>query len=428
MLHRRPQLADVARPLVTDHRLERLGGEITNRLGILTCKLPKKTQRQQRHIRRAVTQRRRPKLDHAQSEIKILAKLTRIDEFLQVFIGRSDNAHIDGECLAAAHPFECPFAQKTKQLHLRRLVDLANLIQKQRAALGLLEPADAALVRPSERPLFMAEQFALQQRWRQRRAMHRHHRLGRARTKLMNRLGQQLLAGTALALDQHRGPGRRDLPHDIHHPLHRLRFANDIFQPEFFVELLLERLVFALERAQLQRPGNARLEFVNLHSALGQIIIRALLECLHRQFLRAIGGHQDTDWRLGQGLGPGDQLHPVLIVRQPKIREQHIERLRLEQAGRRGRILCHVHLVAILQRCAQAVARRFFVVHDEQVWRHSSSVFTPSNLGMRSSFGSQMRKVVPLPPWLINSSRPSWSRTIRCTIIRPSPDPFFFVV
>src|SRR5262249_1915403 len=47
---------------------------------------------------------------------------------------------------------------------------------------------------------------------------------------------------------------------------------------------------------------------------------------------------------------------------------------------------------------------------------------------LRSCNGSQMRKVVPRPTWLSSSMRPSWARTIRCTLINPSPEPFFFVV
>ena len=70
-------------------------------------------------------------------------------------------------------------------------------------------------------------------------------------------------------MDQDSRPRRRHLPNDVHHLLHRLRLADDVLEPELFVELLLERFVFALERAQFERAGDARLEFVDLHPALG---------------------------------------------------------------------------------------------------------------------------------------------------------------
>ena len=365
MLHGGAQLPHVSRPGVTDDRLQRLGGEVAHRLGVLLGELAQKTQRQHRDVRHALTQGRRPKLHHAQPKIEVLAKLAVADHLLQVFVRRRDDSHVRHQRLVAADPLEGALAEKPQQLDLRRLVDIADLVEEQRAALGLLEPPDATLVRAGECPLLVAEQLALKQRRRQRSAVHSNHRTPRARAKLVDRLGQKLLAGAALALDQDSRPRRRHLPDDVHHLLHRLRLADDVLEPELFVELLLERLVFALEGAQLERAGDAGLELVNLHPPLGQVVVSTLLERLDRQLLRAVGGHQDADRRLGQRLGPGDQLHPVLVVRQPKVSQQHLERLRLEQVRRRGGILGHVHLVTILQRGAQSVAGRLLVVNNE---------------------------------------------------------------
>ena len=57
-----------------------------------------------------------------------------------------------------------------------------------------------------------------------------------------------------------------------------------------------------------------------------------------------------------------------------------------------------------------------------------SWVLASSKRGFRSWSGSQMRKVVPRPTWLSSSIRPLWARTMRCTIIKPKPEPFFLVV
>ena len=45
----------------------------------------------------------------------------------------------------------------TQQLHLRARIDLRNFIQENRAAVGLLEPADAPFVCACERPFFVTE-------------------------------------------------------------------------------------------------------------------------------------------------------------------------------------------------------------------------------------------------------------------------------
>ena len=78
----------------------------------------------------------------------------------------------------------------------------------------------AAIGRAGERALLVAEDLALEQRLRNRRAVDRDERKRRARAELVDRLRDQLLAGARLAGDQHRRAGRRrlldhlvDLPH-----------------------------------------------------------------------------------------------------------------------------------------------------------------------------------------------------------------------
>ena len=75
--------------------------------------------------------------------------------------------------LVRADALKRPLAEKSQQLDLDRRVNFADFVQEQRAALRLLKPPDAPFVSAGERALLVAEQFALQQRRRQRRAMHR---------------------------------------------------------------------------------------------------------------------------------------------------------------------------------------------------------------------------------------------------------------
>src|ERR1051325_9452168 len=90
-----------------------------------------------------------------------------------------------------------------------------------------------------------------------------------------------------------------------------------------------------------------------------------------------------------------------------------------------------IHVVMIFERVAQTFALRFLVIDDEDGGVHSVSDSSataspwPSKRGERSCNGSQTRKVVPRFGMLSRSMRPPCSRTMRCTIIQPSPDPFF---
>jgi hypothetical protein len=75
----------------------------------------------------------------------------------------------------------------------------------------------------------------------------------------------------------------------------------------------------------------------------------------------------------------------------------------------------------------EAVAGRLFVVDDEE-GRGGFTMRVPASSRTWGGPGSQMRKRVPRPTWLSTSMRPWWARTMRWTIMRPRPVPFFLVV
>ena len=247
----------------------------------------------------------------------------------------------------------------------------------------------------------------------------------------MNRFCNQFLAGAALALQQHGGARRGDLLHNVKNLLHRRRLADDVFQAELGVELLVQRNIFHFELLLAQRAGDAHFQLINLQTTLGDVVVRAALHGLDRDFFRTVGGHQDADRRFGQRFGARDELHAVLVG-QAKIREHHVEVFAFEQAERGLRVFGHINIVTIFERGAQSVARRLFIVHNQQggLFGHgfASGIWAASRRGLRSCSGSQIRKVVPRPSRLSSSMRPPWVRTMRCTIIRPRPVPFFLVV
>ena len=304
-------------------------------------------------------------LDHPQPEKQILAKRPRLHERLEIFVCRRHQSHIGRQCLVRPHALVRSLAEKPQQFHLNRRVDFPDLIQKKRPALRLLEAPDAPLVRARERALLVPKQLALQQRRRERRAMHRHQRKPRARAALVNALRDQFLAGAAFARDQNRRPRRRNLLHDVEHLLHHGRFTDDTLQTKLPIQPVMQRLIFLLERSAPQRAGDAQFEFVDLQPPLRDVIIRALLHRLHRDILRTVRRHQNAHRRFVQRFRALDQLHAVLL-RQPQVREQHGEILALKQAHRRRGVLRHINVVMLLERRAQPLARRLLVIHNEQ--------------------------------------------------------------
>ena len=113
----------------------------------------------------------------------------------------------------------------------------SELVEEQGAAVRLLEPPMAGLGGAGEAARLVAEQLGLDQIFGQGRAVHDDQRARPARRQMVKALGDQLLAGAALADDQHRPVERRGaaraldrveerqaLPDELIRPLHNPSF------------------------------------------------------------------------------------------------------------------------------------------------------------------------------------------------------------
>ena len=99
----------------------------------------------------------------------------------QVHVGGGQDAHVDPAGLAGAEPLELAALQHAQELDLAGRREVADLVEEQRAAVGRLEAADAALDRAGEGARLGAEELALQQLVGQRARVHLHERLVAAR-------------------------------------------------------------------------------------------------------------------------------------------------------------------------------------------------------------------------------------------------------
>ena len=145
---------------------------------------------------------------------------------IEILVRRTDDPHIDLHRLAAADPLDDLVLQEAQQLDLHRQRHIADFVEKQRAAIGAFDPADILLHRAGEGPLLVAEELAFEQCLGDGGAVDRDERRRGAPAQLVDRLRQQLLAGAALAEQQYRNVGRRDL-FDVAQHLQHFRAARD---------------------------------------------------------------------------------------------------------------------------------------------------------------------------------------------------------
>src|SRR5206468_3757325 len=100
--------------------------------------------------------------------------------------------------------------------------------------------ADLAAHRAGEGAALVAEELALQDVRGDGAAVDRQEPLVASRAGAMDGVGDQLLAGAALADDENRGAGRGDHLHLLEQALHGRRAADDALEPVALVEHLAE--------------------------------------------------------------------------------------------------------------------------------------------------------------------------------------------
>ncbi len=218
------QLADVARVVVGEQHLDHLGGQ--RQLPVAVLDAAEEVLGDGGNVALVLAQRRHVHREGGEPVVEVLAELAAIDHALDVAVGRGDDADVDLVVVGAADAADGARLEHAQQLGLQRQRQFAHLVDQQGAAVGGLEQPLLARRRPRVGPLLAAEQLVLDQVLAQRAAVDDDERpLGTAGV-LVHVLGHALLAGTALAGQQHRGQGRRDALQQAGHAQDRPRAAD----------------------------------------------------------------------------------------------------------------------------------------------------------------------------------------------------------
>src|SRR5262249_44453809 len=124
---------------------------------------------------------------------------------LEVAIGRGYQPGIRSDRSRTTEAFKFALLQDAQQLRLQLERNLADLVQKHRAAIRQFKAPHPLRDRTRERPLFVAKHLALQQPGGNRGAVELDERSLSARTQIVNRARQQLLSRAGLAVNHHGG-------------------------------------------------------------------------------------------------------------------------------------------------------------------------------------------------------------------------------
>ncbi len=207
---------------------------------------------EQQDVVAAGGQRRKRDLDHPQAVIKVLAKGAVSAEGLEVTMGGRQHPYFDAHRLATAQRLHHPVLQHPQQLGLGGGRHVADLVEEEGAAVGFTETAGAIAVGAGESALLDAEELRLDEAFGHGRAVDRHELAFGAPRQGVESPRRQLLAGAALAGQQHRGVGGGELLHLAVEALHGRGAPHQIDQPVALRQLLGEAAVLVLETARAQ--------------------------------------------------------------------------------------------------------------------------------------------------------------------------------
>ncbi len=171
-----------------------------------------------------VAQRRDEEGNHVEAVEEIFAEIAAFDLFLQVLVGRRHHAHVYLHVCGGADGLEALLFERAQHLGLRAQAHVADFVEEERAAIGLLKLADLVLVGTGEAALDVAEHFAFDELLGNRGAVDLHEGLGRARTEGVQGVRHQFLAGAAFAIDQDASVGAGHQAELLAQRLDRARF------------------------------------------------------------------------------------------------------------------------------------------------------------------------------------------------------------
>jgi hypothetical protein len=324
------ELTHVARPAVVAHAVQRGLGEAGDPLAVLDRVDAHEVVGEQRDVLEAVAQRRDADRDDVDAIEQILAEAAGLDLVAEVAVGRADEAKVDlGH--APADRLDLPLLQRAQQLDLDVQRDLADLVEEQGAGVGLDEATLARARGAGEGALLVAEQLALEDRLRQRGAVGRDQLARGAGAVLVDVAGEQLLAGAALAEQQH---GRRRAGGLLGHlegGAHDLAVADDRLV-RGGGQLGPQLAVFGDERVLVERLLHGRDDRRALER-LADEVVGAELHRRDRVLDGAVGRHhQDLD--LGRDRLGG--LEQVLAghARHPQVGDHHLHRVQAQDLER----------------------------------------------------------------------------------------------
>ena len=275
---------------------------------------------------------------------------------------RADHPHVHGNRMCPAQPLDGPVFEYAQHFGLRHRVHVANFVQKNRSARCQLELAFFLLGCAGKRSALVAKQFRFNQRFRQRRAIHRHVRLPRARRPRMNFLRQQIFPRPAFPENQHRRVRWRHAIRHLERPAHFRRAPNHLPKLAVRGHAAAQCVVFLFKCRKLHQIVHALPQFVQFESFY-KVIRCAKLQRLDRRFCRVQRRYHEHRQFASLLPHPLQERQPIL-PRQHDVQQQQIRLLARQRLAGGFRRIRFRDPILCFERLAQPVSGCRFIIHN----------------------------------------------------------------
>ena len=283
-------------------------------------------------------------------------------------MSRREHADVDVVDPIAAHRAHIAELQHAQQLGLQAEGHVADLVEQQRAAVGLGEETLPGLNRAREAPLRVAEDLALEQLVGNGGRVDCDERPGRPRAARMDRSRDELLANARLAGDEDGGGGACDevdlgLQHAHGRPIsdegHVGRARSRLGQADALDGVL----------PRVDGAGDDGLELGEIER-LDRVAERAALDGVDGLVHPAGCGDHDHGKGGMTHLEPIEQLEPIHAIH-AHVAHHRVERLPVHELESRSRARGHFADMTIArEKGAQSLAHVAVVVDDEEAGLH----------------------------------------------------------
>ena len=360
------EFTDVSGPGVAFERGQRVLLEAPDAARVLLRELLQEARGEKRDVAGPFAKRRQVDRNDVQPEEEVLAELPFGDHLLEVLVRRGDEPEVDGGLLAGAEAADGFRLKRPEKGDLGRHVDLADLVEAERAAGGGFDAAFlACLESAGEGAGDIAEELRLEEVAGERRAFDGDEGLVLAGREIVEGLRDELLAGAAFALDQHGRGGGGDAADELVDSFHRRRGAGEGVESALCVQLRFEVRHLAFQGADLEDAFDAGAELGEVGDGLGEEVVRTVLHRLDRELDFAEGGDEDRADRRELRLRRPDELdavhHGHLVVRED---QRDIRRAVKLGEGEFG-IGCRETVVFSAEDPRHRVAGHLLVVYDQ---------------------------------------------------------------